>query len=334
MEAMELFSDFSALLRVNSTKNVMKKIVLLLLFSFYLMQAGAQDDSTDTEAVARMINLTEVVIRSDLNVPRFLDLIKKDTTFYKAFRNLRVLEFTSLNDIRMMDKKGRVKASLQSKTKQNVSDGCRTMEILEQKSSGNMYEDNGTFNYYTAQLYAGLFFTNGKICGENNIVKGIDRDVKSKKGMEKHKEQLKMLFFNPGKKIPGIPFIGNKVDIFDPDIARYYDFTIDLGDYEGQYCYIFSIKTKENLSSSERGNIVIDNMTTWFNNKSLEIVGRNYDLSYNTGAYDFNVHMEVLMTKFGNYLVPRVLRYNGDWDVVFKKRERGIFTATLFDFNK
>ena len=315
----------------NSEYN-MKKIVLLLVFSFCLIQGVAQDDSTDTEAVARMINLTEVVIRSDLNVPKFLDLIKNDTTFYKAFRNLRVLGFTSLNDIRMMDKKGRVKASLQSKTRQNVSGGCRTMDILEQNSTGNMFDDDGSFNYYTAQLYAGLFFTPVKICGETNIVKGIERDVKSKKGLEKHKEQLKMLFFNPGKKIPGIPFIGNKVDIFDPDIARYYNFTIDLGDYEGQYCYIFSIKTKDDLSGSEKGNIVIDNMTTWFNNKTLEIVGRNYDLSYNTGAYDFDVHMEVLMSKFSNYLVPRVLRYTGDWDVIFKKRERGIFTATLFDF--
>ncbi len=38
------------------------------------------------------------------------------------------------------------------------------------------------------------------------------------------------------------------------------------------------------------------------------------------------------LTKLGNYLVPKVLRYNGDWDVVMKKRERCIFTATLFDF--
>ena len=64
----------------------------------------------------------------------------------------------------------------------------------------------------------------------------------------------------------------------------------------------------------------------------MEIVARNYDLSYDAGVYDFNVHMEVQMTKFGNLLVPKTLRYNGKWDVVFKKRERGIFTATLFDF--
>ena len=61
-------------------------------------------------------------------------------------------------------------------------------------------------------------------------------------------------------------------------------------------------------------------------------MARNYDLSYKAGVYDFNVHMEVEMTKFRDLLVPRVLRYNGSWDVAFKKKERGIFTATLFDF--
>lgn len=308
----------------------------LILFIFITASLGsiAQSDSADTEALTRMITLSEVVARTDLNVPDFLRRIKTDTTFYKAFRNLRVLEFTSLNDIRMMDKKGKTKATLQSKTRQNRNSGCRTMDIIVEKVTGDMYDKNRNFNYYTAELYAGLFFTQGKVCGENNIVKGIDRNVRSAKGIEKHKEQLKMLFFNPGQKIPGIPFIGNKINIFDPDVARNYDFALDMGDYEGQYCYIFIIKAKENLTASQRDQIVIDNMTTWFNSNSFEIVGRNYDLSYSTGAYDFDVHMEVLMTKFGEYLVPRVLRYNGNWDVAFKKRERGIFTATLTEFRK
>ena len=37
-------------------------------------------------------------------------------------------------------------------------------------------------------------------------------------------------------------------------------------------------------------------------------------------------------SKFGELLVPKLLRYIGNWDVAFKKRERGVFTATLFDF--
>jgi hypothetical protein len=313
----------------------MKKRVFIAISIFLSFYSFGQNETTDTsgvEAVRRMVNLTEVVVRSDLNISKFLQHIKNDTTFYKAFKNLRVLGFTSLNDIRMTDKKNRVVATLQSKTRQNRENGCRTMDVLEEKATGDIYDKKHQWNYYTAELYAGLFFTRGKVCGETNIVKGIERNVQNKKGLDKHKEQLKMLFFNPGKKIPGIPFIGDKLDIFDADIAQYYDFKIDMADYNDQPCYIFSIKTRNDLTSSEKDKIVFDNITTWFHSKTMEIVARDYDLSYNAAVYDFDVHIEVQMTKFGTYLVPRVLRYTGNWDVAFKKRERGIFTATLFDF--
>lgn len=305
--------------------------VLWLCCSFI---ATAQDDSLDNERLARMISLSEVVIRTDLDVARFIQRVKDDTSFYKAFRNLRVLGFTSLNDIRILDKKGQVQASMNSKTRQNRLGNCRTMDVLSQVTTGDFIDGGGNYNYYTAQLYAGLFFTVGKICGETNIVKGIEFSIRSRKGLDKHKEQLKMLFFNPGKKIPGIPFMGDKVDIFDPDRAKYYDFSIDQADYEGYSCYVFSIKAKPNLREGKKDKIVIDNMVTWFDARSMEVLARNYELSYNAGVYSFNVHMEVELTRFGSYLVPKTLRYKGDWDIVFRKKERGVFTATLFDFRQ
>ena len=312
----------------------MKKLVHLAILSFTPFFCLAQQDSLDNERLAQMINLSEVVVRADVNVAKFIERVKNDTTFYKAFRTLHVLGFTSLNDIRIVDKKGKLKASMQSKTRQNRANHCRTMDVLNETTTGDFYDSKGEYNYYTAAMYAGLFFTKGKICNESNIVKGVDFSAKGKKGLEKNKEQLKMLFFNPGKKIPGIPFIGSKINIFDPDVAKYYNFSIDREDYEGQSCYVFSVQTKDDLSSEEKDNIVIDNMVTWFDAKNMEVLARNYDMSYNAGVYDFTVHMEVQMTHYRNYLVPKVLRYNGEWDVVFKKKERGIFTATLFDFSE
>jgi hypothetical protein len=179
-----------------------------------------------------------------------------------------------------------------------------------------------------------LFFANDTICGETNIVQGKAFSTKGKSGMAKHKEQLKMLFFNPGKRIPGIPFIGNKIAVFDEDVAALYDFVIDMQPFKDEMCYVFKLTPRENLSAAEKDQIVINEMTTWFNHETWEIVARNYDLSYKAGVYDFDVHIEVEMTKFGEYIVPKVLRYNGNWDVVLKKRERGIFTATLFGFNQ
>lgn len=310
----------------------MHKSLLLVFLFFTGYVCRAQEDSLENERLARMISLSEVVVGTDINVARFIQRVKNDTTFYKAFRTLHVLGFTSLNDISIVDKNGVPKAGMQSRTRQNRARGCRTMQVINETTQGNFYDKSGEYNYYTAELYAGLFFTKGEICGENNIVQGTSFSAKGKSGMEKSKEQLKMLFFNPGKKIPGIPFIGDKINIFDPDVAKYYDFLIDQGDYEAKPCYIFSIKAREDLSGSERDKIVIDNMITWFDAKTMEVMARNYHLSYDAGVYDFDVQMEVQMTKFGNYLVPKLLRYKGSWDVIFKKRERGVFTATLFDF--
>jgi hypothetical protein len=311
-----------------------KFIFFLLSCNLFILAYGQSEDSLDNDRLAKMINLSEVIIRSDLNIAKFIQQVKNDTTFYKAFRNLHLLNFTSWNDIRIKDKKGNQKASLQSKTRQHYANGCRTMDVLDQNTSGDFFDKQGNYNYYTAELYDGLFFTHGKICGETNIVKGIEFAPQSASGIEKHKQQLKMLFFDPGKKIPGIPFIGNKINIFDPDHATYYDFAIDWAEYEGQACYIFSIKAKKDLSPDEKDNIVIDSMITWFNAKTMEVMARNYDMSFNAGVYDFNVHMEAQLTRFGEYLVPTLLRYIGDWDVIFKKRERGMFTAMLYDFEK
>ena len=170
-------------------------LTLFLLVTCLTSAAQENEDSLDNQRLAKMVSLSEVIIRSDLNVARFINQVKNDTTFYKAFRNLHVLGFTSWNDIRIKDKKGHIQAALMSKTKQTRANGCRTMEVLTENSSGDFYDDNHGFNYYTAELYAGLFFTNGKVCGENNIVKGVDFNPRSASGMAKHKQQLKMLFF-------------------------------------------------------------------------------------------------------------------------------------------
>jgi hypothetical protein len=302
--------------------------LLLMLMSGSLY---AQDTTIAIDNQA--FTLSEVVVRNNFDYKQVLETIKQDTTFYKAFRNLRIIGFSSYNSIQMLGKDGGIKASLTSKTRQNHIGNCRTMDVLEEQTTGDFYSGTGKYNYLTPELYAGLFFTKGQICGENNIVKGRNLLTSNKSGIEKHKDQLKMLFFNPGKKIPGIPFIGDKLDLYDEAAHKLYDYRLDVVDYKGTLCYLFSIKPKEDLGFFKSDRVVVDQMNTWFDLKSLEVLGRNYALSYKAGVYDFDVAMEVEMTKFKGLTVPKTLRYKGNWDVVFKKRERAIFTATLFDYN-
>jgi len=167
------------------------------------------------------------------------------------------------------------------------------------------------------------------VCGETNIVGNAAFSTAGKSGMEKHKEQLKMLFFNPGKKIKGLPFMSNKTAIFDDDMADSYDMDIDMDIYNGRSCYVFTQKVKP----GREGSVVVDEMVTWFDDSNLDIVARTYSLSYDAAVYDFKVKMEVQMTKFGELTVPSLIRYVGNWKAITKKRERGVFTATLSDFN-
>ena len=302
-------------------------IILLLLSGSWL---SAQNIDSSIMVGKNTITLSEVVLNNKLNVPVFIERAKNDTSFYKAFRNLHILQFTAINDIRMNNSNGEAKAYLHSKTKQvRTKTGCRKMEILEEQASGDIYDDNHNFNYYTAEMYASLFFTMDSVCGEDNIVTGREFSTSGKSGMEKHKEQLKMLFFNPGKKISGIPCMSSKTAIYEEEMADKYDMSIDMDIHNNTNCYILRQKVKPGSESD----VVVDEMTTWFDDKTYEVLARTYTLSYDAAFYDFKVSMEVELTRFGELLVPSLIRYNGNWKAIFKRRERGVFTATLSDFN-
>lgn len=293
------------------------------------LSAQQKNDSIVTVG-KKAITLSEVVVNNKLNIPAFINRIKSDTSFYKAFRNLHILGFTAINDIRMNDADGKIKAGLHSTTKQIHSNNCRKMQTLEEEVTGDIYDESREFNYYTAKMYASLFFTKDSICNEDNIVTGKEFSTAGKTGLEKNKEQLKMLFFNPGKRINGLPFMSNKTAIYDDELADKYDMSIDIAMFKNTSCYIFTQKVKP----ENKSDVVVDEMTTWFNDQTFEVVARNYSLSYSAAIYDFKVQMEVVMTKYGEYLVPSLIRYIGNWKAIFKPRERGVFTATLFDFKK
>ncbi len=307
----------------------MKIYFIPFLLLFFCSLADAQDQLDTLFVGKKVITLSDVVIDRNLNVPGFINKIKNDSSYYKAFKNLHIIGFTAMNDIRLLDKKGGLDASLFSKTKQIRNNNCRSMQVLDETVTGDFYTVDKQYNYYTAQMYASLFFTSGSVCNETNIVAGTEFSTDGKKGLDKHKEQLKMLFFNPGKKISGLPFMSNKTAIYDDDMADKYDMSIDMDIYNKTPCYIFIQKVKPDRSDG----VIVDEMITWFDEKTFEVVARKYSLSYDAAVYDFKVEMEVQMTKFGNLTVPSMIRYNGNWKAITKKRERGVFTATLSAFD-
>jgi len=83
----------------------------------------------------RVVTLSEVVVNNKINVPAFIDRVRTDTTFYKAFRTMHIIGFTALNDIRMVNKDQEIKASLRSKIRQTRTNNCRSMEVLEESTT-------------------------------------------------------------------------------------------------------------------------------------------------------------------------------------------------------
>ena len=219
---------------------------LFIISPFIIYSSHLQAQDTTFKEGGQNFTLTDAIVRNHFDYKEILKRIKEDTSFYKAFKTLRTIGYSSYNHIEMKDKNEKVVATLNSKTKQTRKDNCRSMEVLEEQVTGNLRDAQGNYNYVTPSLYASLFFTKGTICGETNIVKGKVREIRGT-GIDKAKEQLKMLFFNPGKKIPGIPFIGDKLDLYDDAAHELYDYKLDYVDYHGQLVYVFDVQPKQEI---------------------------------------------------------------------------------------
>lgn len=314
-------------------QNNKKERYFTLFFIFMLLLCNSSKaQNKDSTSFYQPLLIDDVVIRaknSGFDIKKFIEIIQNDTTFYKAFKTLNLSTFNAENNIKIYEKDGKaVKASLQSETKQIYRNHCRTMNVLEEHTTGDFYKKNGDYNYFTAALYANVFFTEGKICGENNIVKGsFEKEGKGKGRIAKSKIQLKHLIFNPGSSVSGVPFIGNKVAIFEPEIAKMYDFKLISENKNGIPCYLFEAKAKPEYSKD----VVINIFKSWLNINDYAIVSRTYSLSYKAGIYDFDVKMHVDLKKVGSTLLPSYISYNGNWFVLTKGRERAQFVAT-FDY--
>jgi hypothetical protein len=309
----------------------MKRNYLFSIFLALCFPVLTRAQVLDTGNYFAPILIDEIIINSNkenFNIGDFINRIKNDTTFYKAFRSMHLVTYNAENDIKVFEKKGaKIKASLQSETKQIYRNGCRTMNVLEEKVTGDFYDKKGNYNYYTAELFASLFFTKGKVCGENNIVKGKLEEESGGSNIEKNKARLKQLMFNPGSKISGIPLMGNKSAIFEPDVARMYDFKLSVDVKNGVDCYVFEATPKPQYLKD----VVYRKFKTWFRQSDYSIISRDYALVYNTLAYDFNVVIHVDLEQKSNMLLPAYISYNGNWFAFTKGREKVTFTAK-FDY--
>ena len=129
--------------------------------------------------------------------------------------------------------------------------------------------------------------------------------------------------FNPGQEIASVPMIGDKLDIFDPEIAPSYDYLLDSDYRDGRSCWVFTALAKDTVNGkpADENDTVIKRMVTWFDDENMNVLAREYRIAHRSLFLDFDITIRVENELLNGELVPVQVRYDGDWDIPFKSRE-------------
>jgi hypothetical protein len=303
----------------------MKKIFLILsLLSVCSVGLAQKIPRFNPDTVLTVTIDSAITITSTrLTIETFINEIINDTSFYEAFRNMKKYSFTAENRIFTYNKENSVEGKIYRKVYHNNT-GPYKMEILEKRDDGNVYKRNGKYSLYTVEMFDYIFMN----AYNSDFVPSAPISGAKGESNESYKDKLKTLIFSPGRPIKGVPFIGNKTQIFTSNMRQYYDYTFYRGTYlDSIPVYRFKVALKPELSSWTSGGMMIKELVTIFDMRNFQILGRYVDMKYGNLAFDFDVQMNIELGYFGEdkTLLPTKISYQGNWDIPFKREERASF---------
>ncbi|MFN3874848.1 MAG: hypothetical protein ACK4L7_02920 [Flavobacteriales bacterium] len=283
------------------------------------------------DTLLKHIALDEVVVSAQaegFDVAAFVQRVRADTTFHKAFLNTRCYPHRLRSEAVVRRKDEREAASLQRMARL-VRDGRRAaLAIDSTQERGRLRDRNGRFRYLTIEMYDDVFFPKGPFVADNTVA-GRKLEVQRGSRFEKYKSELKKFMFDPGTEIASVPFIGDKLALFSPEMAPLYDFRIWADERGGRPCWVFSAAAKP---EHRDGKTVIKTMDTWFDQESHDVLARSYRIAHRSLLLDFDISISVRNIRVGQALVPVRVAYDGDWDIPFEARERVRFWLEYSDW--
>lgn len=308
----------------------MKKIILLLgLSTGVLIRTQAQEIPRFNPDTIKTIRLDSAVtiVGKPFGIETFIQAIINDTSFYQAFRNMKRYSFIAENRIYTYDKQNKVEGKLYRKIRHN-NHGPYKMEYLVKEDQGKLYKKNGKYQLYTVEMFDYIFMN-----AYNTDFVTAPSAGKGKGTNESYKDKLKTLIFNPGRPIKGLPFIGNKTQIFSANMRQYYDYSFYSATYlDSIPVYRFKVAIKPDLSNWTKDGLMIKELVTLFDKRNFEILGRYVDMKYSNMLFDFDVQMNIEMSYFGEDKLPTKITYQGNWDYPLKKEERASFLIVHKDY--
>ncbi|MES2445694.1 MAG: hypothetical protein V4546_00855 [Bacteroidota bacterium] len=308
----------------------MKKIIFLLALTFTIFKANSQEIQRFNPDTIKTIQLDSVVkiTAQKFGIETFINAIINDTSFYEAFRNMKKYTFIAENRIFSYDKNNKVDGKVYRKIRHN-NDGPYKMEYLVKENSGNLYKKNGKYQLYTIEMFDYIFMN----AYNTDFVPNAPASDGKGGTNESYKDKLKTLIFNPGRPIKGLPFIGNKTEIFTANMRQYYDYSFYSATYlDSIPVYRFKVSVKPDLSNWTKDGLMIKELVTIFDKRTFEILGRYVDMKYSNMLFDFDVQMNIEMSYFNEVKLPTKITYQGNWDYPLKKEERASFLVVHKDY--
>ena len=259
-----------------------------------------------------------------LTAADFVQLVREDESFYRAFRNLRTTAYRFETTLTMYDKRAGEAAHYRATIRQHSDGDCRWNVVEDRAVRGRLYK-RAEPRFYTYKLYDRLFLTRDTVC-ESTVVDDAGK-------LTERTDQLKALVFRPGEAVD-VPFFGDKLDVFSEKRSRYYDYVIDTADYRGTSCYVFRVTVKPAYRDRKEDKTVLQHLETYFRRDDFQVVARDYRLRYDGLGYDFDVAFVMRLHRIDGRYFPAYLSYVGNWNIPFKRREIGRFEVTLGDFGE
>lgn len=273
-----------------------------------------------TDTLIGQITLDPVVVSAQadgFDVTDFVRRVREDSTFHKAFLNTRYHPNRLQSEARVRNKGEKETASLR-RVARLVRDGRRAELLMDStEEKGRLRDRKGAFRYLTMEMYDDVFFPKGAFVADNAVA-GRNLEVRHGDRFEKYKSELKKFMFDPGTEIASVPFIGDKLALFSPEMAPLYDFRIWADERGGRPCWVFSASPKPDVRD---GRTVIKSMDTWFDQENHDVLARTYRIAHASIFLDFDITISVRNIRLGDALVPVRVDYDGDWDFPFKSRE-------------
>lgn len=301
---------------------VRRSVVACLLAAFL---GGTVLGQVGSDTIVNVYQLGEVVVHGGakgLYLEGFFKQVMEDTTFYHAFLNTKYHAHSVRSELKVRDRKSREKAELYRRGRL-VRNGAMAELVLDTAyESEGLRDRNGGFRFLTVEMYDDVFFPKGQWRASNRIA-ARQQEISRESRFDKYKSELKKFMFNPGQEIASVPFIGDKLDIFDSTMTPLYMFSVDDAYHEGRPCWLFTAIAKDTVDGREadEDDTVIKRMLTWFDQSTMMVMAREYRIQHASILLDFDISIKVENAVVNGDLVPTDVRYEGDWDIPFKKRE-------------